>query len=320
MPSQVVGKHVRALEDHLGVKLINRTTRRQSVTDLGRDFYDSRVRTILAEVEAAEALAAETRVVPRGRLRVNAPVTFGAYELARVLPDYLATYPDVALDLTLADRTVDLIDEGYDVVFRTGPLADSGLIAKPLRSMSFILCAAPAYVAARGAPRTPLDVREHECLGFAYGTTRDRWSFSDRRGTVDVEVSCRLVGNTGQALLTSALAGLGLLFATGSAGARCDRGRQARSASGRIRHPQPTDAYPLCSRSADHAEAALVHRLRGRALRPDVSARCDRTLIVEPRQQKSCHRSTGPFRRADRTGAPLRQVRKRRTAIPAKLA
>ena len=211
MSSQAVGKHVRALEDHLGVKLINRTTRQQSVTDFGRDYYE-RVRNILAEIEIAESLAAERRAVPRGRLRVNAPMTFGAHELACVLPRYLAAYPEVEVELTLADRLVDLVDEGYDAVFRTGQLADSGLIARRLRSMKFILCAAPAYIEARGALKTPAEVRDHECLGFAYGATRDRWSFGGPDGTMDVEVSCRLVANNGQALLTLALAGLGLLL------------------------------------------------------------------------------------------------------------
>ena len=211
MSSQMVGKHVRTLEDHLGVKLINRTTRRQGVTEMGRAFHD-RVRTILAEVEAAEALAAESRAVPRGRIRVNAPVTFGAHELARVLPDYLAANPQVDVDLTLADRTVDLVDEGYDAVFRVGSLGDSGLIARALRPLDMVLCAAPAYVEAHGAPVTPDDLRGHACLGFAYGTTRDRWSFSGPDGPVTVEVSCRLVVNNGQAMLTLALAGMGFIL------------------------------------------------------------------------------------------------------------
>jgi DNA-binding transcriptional LysR family regulator len=139
-------------------------------------------------------------------------VIFGAHELARVLPDYLAAYPEVDVEFTVADRLVDLIDEGYDAVFRTGHLADSSLIARPLRAMGFILCAAPAYIEARGAPKTPMEVRDHECLGFASGATRDRWSFGGPDGTMDVEVSCRFVANKGQVLLTLALAGLGLLL------------------------------------------------------------------------------------------------------------
>ena len=138
---------------------------------MGRAFHD-RVRTILAEVEAAEALAAESIAIPRGRIRVNAPVTFGAHELALVLPGYLAANPGVEVELTLTDRTVDLIDEGYDAVFRVGPLGDSGLIARSLQPMRMVLCAAPVYVEARGTPTTPDDLRGHECIGFAYGSTR----------------------------------------------------------------------------------------------------------------------------------------------------
>lgn len=211
MSSQMVGKHVRLLEDHLGVRLINRTTRRQSVTEIGRHYYE-RVRTILAEVEAAEALAAETRAIPRGQIRINAPVTFGGHELARVLPDYLAANPQVDVELTLSDRLVDLIDEGYDAVFRVGPLIDSSLIARPLRPMALMVCAAPAYLARRGGPDTPEDLRAHECLGFMHGAIRDQWRFRGPSGTETVEVSCRLLANNGQALLTAAVAGLGILL------------------------------------------------------------------------------------------------------------
>lgn len=209
--SQVVGRHVRMLEDHLGVKLLNRTTRRQSMTETGRSVYE-RVRTILAEVEAAEALAAESRAAPRGKLRVNAPVNFGAHDLANVLPEYLAAYPEVDIELTLSDRQIDLIDEGYDAVFRVGELSDSGLIARTLRSVAMILCAAPAYIEAHGAPVTPAGIRMHECLGFAHGTTRDSWSFGGPNGIETIDISYRLIANNGQALLTSALAGLGLLL------------------------------------------------------------------------------------------------------------
>ncbi|MFH6785410.1 MULTISPECIES: LysR family transcriptional regulator [Methylobacterium] len=208
---QAVGKQVRLLEEHLGVRLIHRTTRRQSLTEAGRALYE-RVRIILAEVEAVEAVAASSQAVPRGRIRVNASVTFGAYDLARVLPAYLAAYPQVDVELTLSDRKVDLIEEGYEVVFRVGPPAESGLIARPLRPMDFTLCAAPSYLADRGAPRVPADLAQHECLGFAYMATGDQWRFVGPDGPEAVEVSYRLLVNNGQALLTAALAGLGLLL------------------------------------------------------------------------------------------------------------
>lgn len=119
MSSQLVGKHIQTLERQLGVRLLNRTTRRQSLTDIGKTFYE-RARVILAEVEAAENLVAQTRATPRGRLKINAPVTFAIHALAPKLKDYLNVYPDVSVDLTLTNRFVDLIEEGYDAVFRIG--------------------------------------------------------------------------------------------------------------------------------------------------------------------------------------------------------
>lgn len=208
---QVVGRHVRQLEEHLGVKLLNRTTRRQSLTDTGRSFHE-RVLHILAEIDGAEALAAQSRAEPRGRLRINAPVTFGAHELARVLPDYLRAHPEVEVELTLADRVVDLIDEGFDAVFRVGDLRDSGLIARSLRPQEFLLCAAPSYLAAHGSPLVPSDLEGRECLSFTYGATRDHWTFAGPRGSETIAVSHRFLANNGQALLTAAIAGLGLLL------------------------------------------------------------------------------------------------------------
>jgi DNA-binding transcriptional LysR family regulator len=211
MSSQLAGKHVRALEDYLGVRLLHRTTRRHRLTEPGRGFYE-RAQHILAEVEAARALAEEGRAVPRGRLRLNAPVTFGAHELSLALPAFLAAHPEVAVELTLSDRTVDLIDEGFDAVFRVGSLADSGLIARRLRPYAFMLCAAPAYLAAHGHPRTPAELQQHACLGFAHGAIRDAWRFHGPDGPIAVPVTSRFVVNNGQALLNAALAGLGLIY------------------------------------------------------------------------------------------------------------
>ena len=211
MSPQAVGKHIRNLEEHLGIKLMHRTTRQQSLTDFGQNYYD-RVRMILTEVDAAESFAAESLAVPRGRLRINAPVTIGAYELARILPEYLAAYPEVDVELTLADRMVDLVDEGYDVVLRTGPLDSNRLVARALRPMQFTLCASPDYLSKNGSPACPADLRKHACLGFAYGPTRDRWRFIGPTGQEDIEIKFRLIANNGQALLTLAAAGQGILM------------------------------------------------------------------------------------------------------------
>ena len=145
MSPQLVGKHVQGIEQRLGVRLLNRTTRRQSLTDFGRSFYE-RSKIVLAEVEIAESLAAETRATPTGKLRINAPVSFGMKTLAPKLPEYMRRHPKVAVELSLSNRAVDLVDEGYDVAFRVGELSDSGLIARPLAPYRFVLCAAPSYL------------------------------------------------------------------------------------------------------------------------------------------------------------------------------
>lgn len=206
---QLVGKQVGQLEQHLGVQLLQRTTRRQSLTEVGRRFYE-RAKLILAEMEAAEGLAAETRATPSGTLRVNAPVSFGSYTLARALPDYVRENPQVSVDLTLSNRLVDLIDEGYDVVFRVGELADSSLIARALAPYRLVLCAAPAYLARRSPIRTPSDLAKHDCLRFAHTKLGTHWTFDGPDGLVTVAVSGPLTADHGEPLLWAGLAGLGV--------------------------------------------------------------------------------------------------------------
>ncbi|MGV1758648.1 LysR family transcriptional regulator [Rhizobium sp. A22-96] len=211
MSPQLVGKHVRFLEQHLGVRLLNRTTRRQHLTEIGSQFYE-RSRNILAEVEAAEALAAETRAVPRGKLKVNAPVTFGINALAPKLPKYLGAHPEVSIDLSLSNRLVDLIDEGYDAVFRIGELADSGLIARRLAPYRLVICAAPSYLRSRGVPLKPNDLQGHDCLIFSHTMLRTHWDFEGPGGNVSVPISGRLMVDNGEALLQAALAGQGIIL------------------------------------------------------------------------------------------------------------
>lgn len=211
MSSQLVGKHVLQLEQRLGIRLLNRTTRRQSLTDFGRSFYE-RAKVILAEVEAAESMAAETRLVPSGRLRVNAPVSYGMHTLAPRLPEYMKSYPQVSVELTFANRAVDLIDEGYDIVFRVGELSDSGLIAKPLAPYQLVLCAAPSYLKRQPTLKTPWDLQAHECLGFTHTDLRNHWTFVGPEGRIVVPISSRLMADHGEALLCAAQAGLGIIL------------------------------------------------------------------------------------------------------------
>ncbi len=211
LSSQQVGKHIQELEARLGVRLLARTTRRQSLTDFGKVFYE-RARIILDEVEAAESLAAQTRAVPSGRLRINAPVSFGMNTLAPRLPEYLKAHPGVEVELSLSNRTIDLIEEGYDAVFRVGALSDSGLIARALAPYQLVACAAPAYLAARPAPRTPADLTQHECLVFSPTDLRTHWRFEGPDGPVTVPIASRFSADHGEPLLCAALSGLGVLL------------------------------------------------------------------------------------------------------------
>lgn len=209
---QVAGKHIQALEQHLGVRLLNRTTRKQSLTDFGQ-AYLTRARVILEEVEGAEQLAEVARGRPMGRLRISAPVTFGVHALGPAVVAYMQQYPDVQVDLNLSNSLVDIVEEGYDLVFRTGDLADSGLVARRLGRYPLVLCASPAYLAARPVIAHPTDLSRHECLGFAHSIIRTRWSFLDLDGSVlTVPVSSRFMVNQAEPLLTAAVGGLGLIL------------------------------------------------------------------------------------------------------------
>lgn len=208
----MIAKHIRHLEERLQVTLIRRTTRRQSLTDVGTSFLE-RCRLILGDVEAAENLAAESQSTPRGLLRINAPMTFGSTSLARTLPDYLRAHPEVSVELTITDRMVDLVDEGFDAVIRIGELADTSLRARAMTPYEMALCAAPSYLANHAAPQHPTDLGGHVCLGFAHWAPRNEWIFEGPDGAREtVEVHGPLTVNIGHALRAAALTGLGIIL------------------------------------------------------------------------------------------------------------
>lgn len=213
MSSQMVGKHISFLEARLDAQLVRRTTRRQSLTDVGRAFYE-RCRTILAEAEAAEELVHDLSTKPRGRLRVNAPVTFGACRVSPLITRFLATYPDVEVELTLTDRFVDVVDEGYDAVFRLGPIKDTALAARRLADHSLVACASPSYLDVHGMPNTPEDLAAHQCLGFVNwsGLPYAEWRFTKAGRIHAVQVHSRFQVNDGRALLAAALGGHGIIL------------------------------------------------------------------------------------------------------------
>ncbi len=207
----MVGKHVRSLEERLGAKLLNRTTRRQSLTEVGRIYYE-RCKQLLADVELADACADELRASPRGLLKIHAPVSFGGQCLAPALAAYLSRQPDVEIELALSDRTADLVEEGFEAAIRIGPLADSGLIARPLKPYAMWICASPAYLARAGTPRAAKDLGRHNCLGFAYWQKKNVWQLRKSGETHAVSVKGRLIVNNGQALRMAAIEGLGIIM------------------------------------------------------------------------------------------------------------
>ena len=212
MSQTMATKHLAAVEERLGVKLLHRTTRRLTLTEAGRHYLDAAER-ILAELEDAEAAVSAERLEARGTLRVNVPVSFGIREIAPLLPEFTRSYPSVTVDLGLNDRVVDLIEEGWDMAVRIGRVAESTMIVRKLAPCRAALCAAPAYLAERGTPRRVSDLKDHNCLGYTLSRAlgSDRWSFGID-GAVTMPVSGNLRVNNGDALVAAAIAGQGLIY------------------------------------------------------------------------------------------------------------
>lgn len=211
MSSQLAGRYIKDLEQRTGVRLLNRTTRRQSLTDFGQIFCE-RARVILAEVEATEILASEAQVQPTGRLRISAPVSFGMHILAPALPEYMKRYPQVTVDLKLNNRLVDLTDEGFDAVFRIGELSNNRLIARPLAPYRLVLCASPDYLSDCPPLNHPSDLTAHECLVYSHTELRTHWTFLSGKERITVPVTGRLLVDHGEPLLQAAIAGMGVML------------------------------------------------------------------------------------------------------------
>ncbi|WP_317204763.1 LysR family transcriptional regulator [Janthinobacterium sp.] len=206
----MAGKHLRTLEERLGMRLLNRTTRRQHLTAFGEDYY-LRCKEILRLVAETDAQAQDLRLAPTGKLRVSAPLTFGSEALMPALSAYLERHPQVSIEVALNDRVVDLVEEGFEVAIRIGQLPDSGLVAKPLAPYRLMICASPDYLARRGTPRRPEDLGGHECLSFSASALAP-WRLSGPEGESRIPVAGRLQVNHGQALRVAALHGLGIVL------------------------------------------------------------------------------------------------------------
>ncbi len=212
MSQTMVTKHIAALEARLGVKLFHRSTRRLSITEAGRNYLEASER-ILTDIETADCAVTADRVEPRGLLRLNAPVAFGARQVAPLLSEFAQRHPLVTVELGLNDRLVDLADEGWNVAIRIGSLSNSSLIARRIAPCRTVVCAAPSYLAARGTPRTVSSLAGYNCLGYTLSSVTgiNRWAFGVK-GDITVSVSGNLRANNGEALRTAAIAGHGLAY------------------------------------------------------------------------------------------------------------
>ncbi|WP_205962730.1 LysR family transcriptional regulator [Pararobbsia silviterrae] len=208
LSKQFVSKRVMALEEQLGARLLVRTTRRLSVTPVGRDYFE-RVVQILADVADAERIVASQNAKPRGALRVTAPMSFGTMHLGPVIPEFMHRYDEVTLDIDLNDRTVDLVGEGYDMGVRIGVLSDSSLIARRIAPFDMVACASPTYLAQYGSPETPADLAHHQCLLYGHGKSVE-WPFAIHGRARGVPVTGRVRVNNGEIARDAAVAGLGV--------------------------------------------------------------------------------------------------------------
>lgn len=209
MTRSAASKGVIELERILGSRLLDRTTRKVSVTEAGMAYYE-RCLAILADIEETEVQVARLHDEPRGTLKLNAPMSFGVLHMARAVADFMAEYPDVKVELSLNDRFVDPIEEGFDVTIRIASLQDSSLIARKLSPARRVLAASPAYIERHGLPARPEDLVDHNCLSYGHTTLLQKWQLTHDGKAMNVPINSRLCSNNGDALREAALAGQGI--------------------------------------------------------------------------------------------------------------
>lgn len=203
-----VSKLVTRLEDRLGVQLLHRTTRRLALTAEG-EVYFARARQILTDIEEVETEVARSRGAPRGRLRINTSNGFGIHQLAPALPDFIARYPDIEVELSITDRIIDLVADHADVTIRAGRIAEIPVASHKIAEFERTICASPSYIALHGVPRTPADLANHVCLVIASQASHS-WPFRTPRGIENVEIAQRVTIDNSEALLRLALNGGGI--------------------------------------------------------------------------------------------------------------
>jgi DNA-binding transcriptional LysR family regulator len=214
MSTTMVSNHVQALEDRLGARLLNRTTRKVSLTEVGKAYYDRCIQ-ILADLEQADDIAGALQSTPRGTLRIYTATHIVPY-IAPVVAGFLSSYPDVKVDLNMGERTIDLIDEGFDVAIRLTPPPDSSLIVRSLATWRHVLCCSPAYLEKHGPLRQLSELANHNCVRHILYPYEDEWRFVDRQDMpASMRISGNLISNSGDMLRTAALQGVGICLAAG---------------------------------------------------------------------------------------------------------
>ena len=211
MSKPAVSRYVRDLEARLGVRLLQRTTRKLSLTDEGTAFY-ARCKDLLADVDEAEAEITSRRGEASGLLKVNVPVSFGIRHLAPLWAEFMARHPKVTLEVTLSDRVVDLVDEGFDLAVRIARLASSSLVSRKIASTRMVVCASPAYLSKHGTPTRPADLADHAVLAYSLFSAGDNWEFDGPQGKVMVKVAPRLHTNSGDTCRAAALEHQGIIL------------------------------------------------------------------------------------------------------------
>lgn len=204
-----ISKAITQLEQELGVRLLDRTTRRVTPTEAGLAYYE-RCLAILAQISETEAQVSRLHDEPKGVLKVNGPMSFGTLYLGSAIADFMDRYRDLKVELTLSDRMIDPLEEGVDVTVRIGAMVDSSLIARRISTARVLLVASPEYLARNGMPKTPADLVGHKCLHYGHSTTVPRWQLTDNGTSITVPVAACLSSNNGDTLRDAALKGIGI--------------------------------------------------------------------------------------------------------------
>jgi DNA-binding transcriptional LysR family regulator len=210
MSTSAVSRHIADLEAHLDTRLLNRTTRRLSLTETGQAFHERCVQLLADLVEAEETVTAAA-VVPRGTLKLTSSITFGVRHLAPAIADFASHHPQLRFDVELSDRAVDIVDEGIDLAIRIGDIGSRSLIARKIGITQLVCCAAPSYLALHAEPKVPADLAAHACLSYEYSRERNIWRFRDGRGREhEVRIAGPAHSNNGQMLCALGVAGMGV--------------------------------------------------------------------------------------------------------------